>query len=83
MKTLLLRALFFKLLIESVYEHLLGLLLDHLWRKTENYWKFPLGMFGRPPAVMHAIEPQGHKTLHGHECCLHWWNVSLNITVQC
>ena len=58
--------LFFKLLIESVYEHLLGLLPDRLWRKTENYWKFPLGMFGRPTAAMHAIEPQGRKTLHGH-----------------
>ena len=23
-------------------------------------------MFGRPTAAMHAIEPQGHKTLHGH-----------------
>ena len=58
--------LFFKLLIESVYEHLLCLSPDRLWRKTENYWKFPLGMFGRPTAAMHAIEPQGRKTLHGH-----------------
>ena len=58
--------LFFKLLIESVYEHFLGLLLDRLWCKTENYWKFPLGMFGRPTAAMHTIEPQGRKTLHGH-----------------
>jgi len=23
-------------------------------------------MFGRPTAAMHAIEPQGRKTLHGH-----------------
>ena len=58
--------LFFKLLIESVYEHLLGLRPDCLWRKTENYWKFPLGMFGRPTAAMHTIEPQSCKTLHGH-----------------
>ena len=58
--------LFFKLLIESVYEHLLGLLPDRLSRKTDNYWKFPFGMFGRPTAAMHAIEPQGRKISHGH-----------------
>ena len=70
--------LFFKLLIDSVYEHLLGLLPDCLSRKTDNYWKFPLGMFGRPTAAMHAIEPQGHNTLHGHLLSL----ASLNSTVR-
>ena len=57
--------LFFKLLIEFVYGHLLGLLPDRLWCKTDNYLKFPLGMFGSPTAAMHAIEAQGRKTLHG------------------
>ena len=64
--------LFFKLLIESVYEHLLGLLPDRLWRKTENYWMFPLGMFGRPTARHRTTRLQNLAR----SSCFLWWNAN-------
>ena len=43
-------------LMKLINAHLLGLVPDRLPRKTENYWKFPLGMFGTPTAAMHAMD---------------------------
>ena len=58
--------LFFKHLIEAVYECLLRILPDRLTRRTQVLSKRGVGIFGRVPAAMHAVEPQGRQTLHAH-----------------